>query len=142
MKFRGIDIDFSFLDTDDLEKFDKKGKELKKKFVDLEYGNNYIEQIKEGCRLIDEFLNEVFGSGIAEKIFKGKNNLDEHMKVFLSLIDLREEELSSVNKNWNNIMDEKKEKYDAYKPQNDRNYRNNRNNRYSYRNKNNRRYRR
>ena len=45
------------------------------------------QTIKEECKIINNFFDKVFGDGISEKIFKGKNNLLEHIKAFEDIIN-------------------------------------------------------
>lgn len=87
MKIRDIEVDFDFLDADDVERFEKEAKRVieessKKEKIEM----SYSEAIREECRIIKEFFDNVFGNGISEKIFKGKNNLVDHIKVFEDIV--------------------------------------------------------
>lgn len=87
MKIRDIEVDFDFLDADDVERFEKEAKRVieessKKEKIEM----SYSEAIREECRIIKEFFDNVFGNGISEKIFKGKNNLADHIKAFEDIV--------------------------------------------------------
>ena len=88
MKIRNIEVKFDFLDADDVERFEKEAQKIKE---ECELKNkkemSYSEIIKEECKIIDNFFDNVFGEGISEKIFKGKKNLNEHIKVFEDIIN-------------------------------------------------------
>lgn len=87
MEIRGIELNFSFLDADDLEKFEKaakkvadESKQAKEKILSMS------DVIREECRIIDEFIDEVFGEGTAYKFFNGKKDLKEHIELFEELV--------------------------------------------------------
>ena len=75
MKIRDIEVDFDFLDADDVERFEKEAKRVieessKKEKIEM----SYSEAIREECRIIKEFFDNVYGNGISEKIFNYKTN--------------------------------------------------------------------
>lgn len=88
MKIKDIEIDFDFLDADNVEKFEKEAIKVieesqKKEIVEL----SYSETIRRECKVVENFIDNVFGEGISQKIFKGKTNLTEHIQVFQIIID-------------------------------------------------------
>ncbi len=93
MKIRDIEVNFDFLDADDVEKFENEAKRVieessKKEKVEM----SYSEAIREECRIIKEFFDNVFGKGISEKIFKGKNNLSDHINAFEDIVKEKNEQ--------------------------------------------------
>lgn len=88
MKLGNIEVDFSFTDADDLERFEngaKKVKELSSQYEKKELSMS--EAIKEECKIIDDFFDEVFGEGTANKIFEGKKDLKEHIEMFSDIVN-------------------------------------------------------
>lgn len=88
MKIREIEVNFDFLDADDVERFEKEAKRVKEECeIKGKEEMSYSEAIRQECNIIDSFFDNVFGEGIAEKLFKGKKNLNEHIKVFEDIIN-------------------------------------------------------
>ena len=90
MKLKDIEVDFSFTDADCMERLENAAKKVKEKseLKDKEE-KSLSETIREECKIIDEFFDEVFGEGISEKIFKGKKDLQDHMEVFTDIINAK-----------------------------------------------------
>lgn len=90
MKLRNIEVNFSFTDADCIERLENAAKKVKEKseLKDKEE-KSLSEAIREECKIIDEFFDEVFGKGIADKIFKGKKDLQEHMELFTDIINAK-----------------------------------------------------
>ncbi len=87
MKIRNIEVDFNFLDADDIEKFENEAKKVKEGCNSkAKIAMTMSESIREECKIIDNFFNNVFGEGISEKIFSGKMNLEEHIKAFEDVV--------------------------------------------------------
>lgn len=106
MKIRGIEVNFDFLDADDVERFEREAKKVKENCeIKNEQEMTYSQIIREECKIIDNFFNNVFGDGIAFKIFKGKNNLEEHIKAFEDIVNEKVEQQRRL-----------KNTYDRYQP--------------------------
>ena len=93
MKIRNIEVDFDFLDADDVERFENEAKRVKEE-CDLKSKQEmtYAEVIREECNIIERFFDNVFGKGISEKMFKGKKNLNDHVKAFEDIINQKNEQ--------------------------------------------------
>jgi hypothetical protein len=106
MKIRNIEVDFDFLDANDVERFENEAKKLLDR-CDEEAQKNYSasESIKVQCKIVEDFFDKVFGEGISERIFKKKNNLKEHLSIYEEVIKERQFE--------NNEM---KNKFGRYQP--------------------------
>ena len=88
MNIRGIEVEFDFLDADDVERFEKEASEVKR--LCQERGQvemSGFQMIREECQIINNFFDNVFGEGVSEKMFKGKNNLGEHIKAFEDIVN-------------------------------------------------------
>lgn len=83
MKILNIEVNFDFLDADDLERFENEAQKVTEECSKSnEKELSHSQLIREECRIIDNFFNNVFGDGTADKLFKGKSNLNEHIKAF------------------------------------------------------------
>ena len=110
MKIRNIEVEFDFLDADDVERFEREAKRVLDK-CDEEAKKQYSasESIKSQCKIVEEFFNNVFGQGISEKIFVKRNNLKEHLEVY--------EEIIKESQSRNNEMRNKFVKYQPNREQ-------------------------
>ena len=110
MKLKNIEVNFSFTDADDLERLENATKKVKEKSESYEKEDlSLAEAIKKECIVINEFLDEVFGEGISEKIFKGKNDLQEHMALFEDIMNAKINATKNYQELYNNL--EYKTKY-------------------------------
>ena len=100
MKIRNIEVDFDFLDADDVERLEIAAQKVTEKCENEELKKmEYSNAIREECNIIEEFFDRVFGKGISEQIFKGKKNLTDHIKLFEEIINMKNEqqkELESI----------------------------------------------
>lgn len=93
MKIRNIEVDFDFLDADSMEKLENEAEKVIEKCENEEIKQmSCSNAIREECKIIEDFFDGVFGEGIAEKIFKGKKNLTEHIKIFEEIIKMKNEQ--------------------------------------------------
>ena len=116
MNIRGVEIDFNFLDADDIERFEKEAYKVKdecnkqkKETISLS------EAIRKECKIINNFFDNVFGQGISEKIFKGKNNLDEHIKAFEDIVRAKIEQQANLNEFDRYLPNREQRRYNKYK---------------------------
>ena len=87
MKIRGIEVNFNFLDADDVEKFEKEAERVKQESERRKKEKmSYSQAIREECEVINNFFDNVFRQGISLKMFNGKNNLEEHIKAFEDIV--------------------------------------------------------
>ena len=87
MKIRGIEVNFNFLDADDAERFEKEAEKVVKECeIKEKQQMSYSQTIREECMIIDNFFDNVFGTGISKKMFNGKYNLEEHLKAFEDIV--------------------------------------------------------
>ena len=117
MKIRNIDVDLDFLDADDVERFEKEAKRVKEECeVKNKEEMSYSEVIREECNIIDRFFNNVFGEGMAEKLFKGKKNLNEHIKAFEDIINTKIEQQKGLQNTLNRYQPNREQRrYNKYK---------------------------
>lgn len=104
MKLKNIEVNFSFTDADDLERFEKSAKKVKEE--SSKYNKQYwnvSEAIKKECEIIDNFFDEVFGEGISEKLFNNKKDLKEHIALFADIVNEKVEQTKSFQDLYNNL---------------------------------------
>ena len=88
MKIKDLEIEFDFLDADDVERLEKGyQKVIEETERHKEEELSMSEEIRIECQIIDEFLNYVFGEGTAEKLFNGKKSLKAHTEVFQDILN-------------------------------------------------------
>lgn len=104
MKLKDIEVDFSFTDADDLERLENSAKKVKEKSAEYEKKELSVsEAIREECKIINDFFDEVFGNKISEKLFNGKNDLKEHMDLFTDIINEKVKQTNAFQNMYNNI---------------------------------------
>lgn len=104
MRIKNIEVEFSFSDADDLERLENSAKKVKE--ISDEYKKKELsvsEAIREECKIINDFFDEVFGEGISEKLFNGKNDLKEHIDLFKDIIDEKVRQTNAFQNMYNNI---------------------------------------
>lgn len=80
----GIDLELDLLDADVLEKYEKLNQEIVAKIQEpTQYdGISTAEGMRKQCRYVDEFFDNLFGAGTAQRVFGGGNNLGVRMDAF------------------------------------------------------------
>lgn len=97
MKIRNIEVEFDFLDADDMEKFENEAKKVIEQCeIKEKQTMSYSQMIREQCEIINNFFDKVFGDGISQKIFGNKNNLKEHITAFEEIVKEKEEQQKSI----------------------------------------------
>lgn len=110
MKLKDIEVEFSFTDADCIERLEKASKRVKEETEKYKKQEMDLSKaIRKECEIINNFLDEVFGEGIAEKVFKGKNDLQEHMELFTDIMNAKIEMTKATQNLYDNL--EYKAKY-------------------------------
>lgn len=105
MNIRGIEVEFDFFDADDIEKFEKESEKVVKKSEESKSIQiSMSEAIRKECDIVEEFFDNVFGSGTSQKIFKGKKNLNEHIKAFEDVVNEKIKQQSDLQATFNRYM--------------------------------------
>lgn len=93
---------FSILDADTMKAFDDAEKKMWKALMDYEEANakdgklNY-EGIKEECKIMDTFMDDVFGVGTAKGMFGERLDLAKRTKAVKKLYGIRKSQLDEHN---------------------------------------------
>lgn len=102
MKIKNIEIDFNFLDADNVEKFEKEAQKVVEKSEENKNAKiTYSEALRKECEVVEDFIDSVFGEGLSEKIFKGNKDLLDHIKVFQDIVDEKNSKQSELQSIYN-----------------------------------------
>lgn len=79
----GVELEFEFMDADEVDRYLAANEEVVKKVNEPDYTKmSKADGMRHQCKVINEFFDSLFGAGTANKLFKGKNNIMEHMEAF------------------------------------------------------------
>lgn len=97
MKIKNIEVNFEFLDADDMERFENESKNVIAKCELKEKEKlSYSQIIREECKIINTFFDNVFGEGVSEKLFGNKSNLQEHIEAFEEIVKEKEKQQATI----------------------------------------------
>ena len=84
MNILGVELELDLFDADVIEVYEKENKRVVERIQnDGQYeGKTTAESIRYQCGVVNDFFDSLFGAGTAEKIFKGKSNIRDHMEAF------------------------------------------------------------
>lgn len=84
MNVLGVELEFDFFDADELEIYERENEKVAEDIKEpTQYeGKSTSDALRIQCRIVDNFFDAVFGTGTAKKLFKGKNNIKDHMEAF------------------------------------------------------------
>lgn len=119
MKILDTEIEFDFLDADDMQKFEEETKKVTIKCKEEKIIMQNIscsEAIRKECKIIDDFFDNVFGENVSKKIFKGKMNLNEHIKAFQDVVSEKIKIQDDMQKIFNKYLPNRENRrYNQYK---------------------------
>jgi hypothetical protein len=116
MKIKGIEVEFNFLDADDIERFEKEAEKVKHECEEKgKQKMSLAECIREECKIINNFFDNVFEKGISQKLFGNKNNLEEHIKIFEDVIKQKIEQQKDLQATFERYQPNRQERrYNKY----------------------------
>lgn len=84
MNILGVELEFDFLDADQLEVYERENEKVAKDIKDPKQyeGKSTSDCLRIQCSIVDDFFDNLFGEGTSQKLFKGKANIRDHMKAF------------------------------------------------------------
>lgn len=124
MKINGIEFEFDAYDLEDAEKAQKEMNKVIAALKNPPRNFNRIEGIKYTVKIVSDCLDNIFGKGSAEKVFKGKTNMKLALKAFEEITIGMQEQDSEFKKE----IEATREKYSPNRAER-------RNNRYNKKNK-------
>ena len=105
MRLREIEVNFSFTDADDIEKLEKGMEVVKNKTIEYENKEiNLSDTIRNECKVLEEFFDNVFGEGISEKLFEGRMDLKEHTELFMEIANEKIRQTQGMQELYNNLQ--------------------------------------
>lgn len=87
----GLELSIDLLDADTMERYqnalNKTISEIKHISSSLPSGAelHIAESMKRQCRIIEKFVDEIFGDGASDRCFHGNNHLGEHLEAFTEI---------------------------------------------------------
>ncbi|MGM8240110.1 DUF6673 family protein (plasmid) [Clostridium perfringens] len=124
IKINGIKFEFDAYDLEDVEKAQKEMNKVVAALKNPPRNFNRIEGIKYTVKIVRDCLDNIFGKGSAEKVFKGKTNMKLALKAFEEITIGMQEQDSEFKKE----IEATREKYSPNRAER-------RNNRYNKKNK-------
>lgn len=104
MRIKDIEVNFSFTDADDIERFENEARKVEEKAKNYEKKEISVsEAIREECNVIEEFFDNVFEKGISQKLFKGKKDIAEHINLFQDIINAKIEQTKGMQNIYDNL---------------------------------------
>lgn len=104
MRIKDIEVNFSFTDADDIEKFENEARKVEEKAKNYEKKEISVsEAIREECNVIEEFFDNVFEKGISQKLFKGKKDIAEHINLFQDIVNAKLEQTKGLQNIYDNL---------------------------------------
>ena len=100
MKINGVELNVNFMDAEFVEKIENLSKEVHEQAekAKSELKNmTYSQQIKEECKIIKNFFDNLFGEGISDKIFGDKNDLMLCLSAFQDLMEAKVRQQQEMN---------------------------------------------
>ena len=104
MRIKDIEVNFSFTDADDIERFENEARKVEEKAKNYEKKEmSTSEAIREECNVIEEFFDNVFEKGISERLFNGKKDIVEHINLFQDIINAKIEQTKGMQNIYDNL---------------------------------------
>lgn len=84
MDILGMEMEYDFLDADQVEAYERASRKVVEDIKEpSQYeGKSTSDALRIQCRIVDDFFDSLFGAGTAQKLFKGKANIRDHMEAF------------------------------------------------------------
>ena len=101
MRIKNIEIEFDFLDADNVELFEKEAQKVVEKTQTERKEMTYSQALRMECDIVEEFLDNVFGKGLSKDLFNGKKNLKEHIEIFQYVVDEKNSKQSELQSIYN-----------------------------------------
>lgn len=95
----GVELELDIFDTDVYETYEAAVNEVSRKVDEnIEMKDQKTSQkLRFQCATIKEFFDTVFGSGTAEKLFKGKTNIKDCVDAYVAVIEKFNEEARNLS---------------------------------------------
>ena len=97
MIINGVKFDIDFTDADFIEKIENASKNVFKEAEELKQNKelSLAEGIRQECKILKNFLDYVLGDGTSEKLFKGKDSLNQCLEAFEDIIKAKQNAMNN-----------------------------------------------
>ena len=94
-----VELELNLLDADVMEKFENLNNEIQVKIQDpaIYAGKSNADCMRVQCRLIEEYVDKLFGAGTASRIFPSGNDLGVRMDGFGKITQMSETANQEIN---------------------------------------------
>ena len=96
MTINGVEFEIDFTDADVMELIDRESQIASQKAKELEKQNlddlSLAEGIRQECKIVKDFFDNVFGEGTSEKIFGNKDSLMECINAYEDTMNAYQEQ--------------------------------------------------
>lgn len=94
-----VELELNLLDADIMEKFENLNNEIQVKIQDpaIYAGKSNADCMRVQCRLIEEYVDKLFGAGTANRIFPSGNDLGIRMDGFGKITQMSESANQEIN---------------------------------------------
>ena len=98
MIINGVKFDIDFTDADFIEKIENASKNVFKEAEELKQNKelSLAEGIRQECKILKDFLDYVLGDGTSEKLFKGKDSLNQCLQAYEDIISARKTQYDEI----------------------------------------------
>ena len=109
----GVDLEMDIYDVDFYEKFESEVRNVNHKVNEIpsKRGDTAAQQLRRQCKAVKEFFDAVFGTGTADKLFHGKNNIKDCTVAYQTVINAAGAAMSAYNEETTKAFDEIRTKY-------------------------------
>lgn len=117
MKILDKEIEFSFFDANQMEKYEKESEIAQKELNSIDINKmKQSEIINKTCEIVENCFDNVFGEGTSKEIFEGKKDFKLCIKAFKDLVKAKKEEVSEIDSEIKDFQKELQEINTEYKP--------------------------
>ena len=97
MIINGVEFNIDFTDADFIEKIENASKNVFKEAEELKQNKelSLAEGIRQECKILKNFLDYVLGDGTSEKLFKGKDSLNQCLEAFEDIINAKQKSMDN-----------------------------------------------
>ena len=97
MIINGVKFEIDFTDADFIEKIENGSKRVFEEAEELKKSKelSLAEGIRQECKILKNCLDYVLGDGTSEKLFKGKDSLNQCLEAFKDIINAKQNAMNN-----------------------------------------------
>lgn len=94
-----VELELNLFDADVLDRYETLLKRVKDEVQEKDQyvGLTGSQAIKLQCGHVNRFFDDLFGTGTSDRLFKGKNDLRDHLAVFAQVADMQNQGKEELN---------------------------------------------